>query len=261
MGIVNRKINMILLTLGIITGLTLSVNPNFKVNAQETIKDKTGITKEASEKIIQNETPKPKEPETVNKKEEAPVEEKKIESQTVEKDVSSEDTILLSTEKGPIKIKLFLKEAPGTTANFIDLAKKKFYDGTVFHRVVDGFVIQGGDPLGDGTGNYTDPKTNNPRFINLETNPNLKFDKEGRVGMARTGDPNSASCQFFIALMPLPSLDPGGVDPYGYAVFGQVTEDSFETVKKIVADSKPAFPGSEKPANPVKIHSAVLLSK
>ena len=182
-----------------------------------------------------------------------------IENESVITDSSiSQDTILIQTEKGPIKIKLFIKEAPITTSSFIELVNKGFYNGTVFHRVIENFVIQGGDPLGDGTGNYIDTKTGKPRFITLETNPSLKFDRQGRVGMARTSAPNSASCQFFIALRALPSLDPGGVDPNGYAVFGQVTEDTFETVKKIVEDSKPAFPGSERPANPVKMHTITL---
>jgi cyclophilin family peptidyl-prolyl cis-trans isomerase len=170
----------------------------------------------------------------------------------------SSDTVLIQTEKGPIKIKLFTKEAPITTNNFIALIKKGFYNGTVFHRVVENFVIQGGDPLGDGTGNYVDPDTGKPRFIKLEVNPNLKFDRTGRVGMARTADPNSASCQFFIALQPLPSLNPGGVDSYGYTVFGQVTDDTLETVKTIVKDSKPAYPESDRPANPVKMYTITL---
>ena len=140
--------------------------------------------------------------------------------------------------------------------NFLKLIRQGFYDNLLFHRVVKNFVIQGGDPLGDGTGNYIE--SGNPRFIKLEVDPNLKFDRPGRVGMARTSDPNSASCQFFIALQSLPSLNPGGVDPYGYAVFGQVTEDTFETVKAIVKDSKPAFPGSDKPANPVKMYTITL---
>ncbi len=184
--------------------------------------------------------------------------EMKSETITRDKDKISSDTVLIQTEKGPIKIKLFTKEAPITTSNFIDLIKKGFYNGTVFHRVVENFVIQGGDPLGDGTGNYIDPDTGKPRYIKLETNTNLKFDKAGRVGMARTSSPNSASCQFFIALQPLPSLNPGGVDPLGYAVFGQVTDDTFETVKMIVKDSKPAYPGSDRPANPVRMHSITL---
>jgi len=177
----------------------------------------------------------------------------KQETKEEKKETASSDVVVIETEKGPIKIKLFVKEAPITSNNFIELAKKGFYNGTIFHRVIDGFVIQGGDPLGDGTGNYTDPKTGNPRFIKLETNPNLKFSKKGRVGMARTSDPNSASCQFFIGLQPLPSLDPGGVDVNGYAVFGQVSEETLETLDKIVKDSKPTSPGSDRPTKPVKM--------
>ncbi len=163
------------------------------------------------------------------------------------------DLVTIQTDKGTIKIKLFTKEAPITTANFLELVKKGFYNSTVFHRVVENFVIQGGDPLGDGTGNYIDPDTGKARFIKLETSPSLKFDRAGRVGMARTSSPNTASCQFFIAVDALPSLDPGGVDPYGYAVFGQITDDSLETVQKIVSDFKPLIPGSDKPAHPVRM--------
>lgn len=183
---------------------------------------------------------------------------KKIEALPIASDKISNDTVLLQTDKGPIKIKLFTKEAPITTNNFIDLVKKGFYNGTIFHRVIPGFVAQGGDPLGDGTGNYIDPDSGKPRYIKLETSPALKFDRAGRVGMARTKDPNSASCQFFIALQPLPSLDPGGVDPNGYAVFGQVTDDTFKTVQVIVKDSIPAYPGSDRPANPIKMLSVTL---
>ena len=188
----------------------------------------------------------------------APTEKIQNESLIQDKDKISSDTVLIQTEKGPIKIKLFTKEAPITTNNFIDLIKKGFYNGTVFHRVIENFVIQGGDPLGDGTGNYVDPEAGKPRFIKLEVNPNLKFDRAGRVGMARTSDPNSASCQFFIALQALPSLNPGGVDPYGYAVFGQVSDDTLETVKAIVKDSKPAYPGSDRPANPVRMYTVTI---
>lgn len=198
-----------------------------------------------------------------NKKEEKKVEEKEqatLKSETLNtvKENPSDTVVLIKTNKGPIKIKLFTKEAPITTENFIDLVKKGFYDGTIFHRIVKGFVIQGGDPLGNGTGNYIDPKSGKPRYIKLEVG-DLKWDKFGRVGMARTRDPNSASCQFFIALNKLPSLDAGGVDPYGYAVFGQVTEDTFDTIKKIANDFKPAYPGSEKPESVVKMESVELL--
>ena len=212
----------------IIIFATLNLFPGFA----ETKKDVT-VKKEETKAQIQNET------------------------LSVDQDKASSDTVLIQTEKGPIKIKLFIKEAPITTANFLDLVKKGFYNNTVFHRVVENFVIQGGDPLGDGTGNYVD-KDGKPRFIKLETNPSLKFDRAGRVGMARRREPNTASCQFFIALQALPSLDPGGVDPNGYAVFGQVTDDTLQTIQKIVKDSIPAFPGSDKPANPVKMHSISL---
>ena len=201
-------------------------------------------------------SPNKKEGDKPIKREDTKTETLKNESITQDKEKISSDTVLIQTEKGPIKIKLFTKEAPITTGNFIDLVKKEFYNGTVFHRVVENFVIQGGDPLGDGTGNYID--SGKPKFIKLETNPNLKFDRAGRVGMARTSDPNSASCQFFISLQALPSLNPGGVDPYGYAVFGQVTDDTLATVKAIVKDSKPAYPGSDRPANPVRMYTLTL---
>lgn len=214
-----------LFLLGLITIIFSSLNSAFAENKKETIKK---TTKEEVKKPMENES------------------------------IINSDTVLIETEKGPIKIKLFVKETPITSENFIDLVKKGFYDGTIFHRVIDNFVIQGGDPLGDGTGNYINPKTGKPRFITLEANTGLKFDKVGRVGMARTSDPNSASCQFFIALQPLPSLDAGGVDPNGYAVFGQVTEDTIETIKKIAKESKPAFPGSDRPANPIKMKHLTL---
>lgn len=182
----------------------------------------------------------------------------KNESLTGSESVSG-DTILIKTSKGPIKIKLFTKEAPKTSQHILELVNKGFYNGTVFHRVVDGFVIQGGDPLGNGTGNYIDKETGKTKYIDLEINPNLKWDKIGRVGMARTSSPNSASCQFFIALDAVPFLNPGGVDKNGYAVFGQVTDDTIETLKKIVKDNKPVSPGSETPSNPVKMDSVEIV--
>jgi len=89
------------------------------------------------------------------------------------------------TEKGIIKFELYEKEAPITTKNFIELAQKGFYDGLTFHRVEPGFVIQGGDPKGNGTGG-------SEKTIPLEINATLTH-KKGAVGMARSQDPNSAS--------------------------------------------------------------------
>ena len=120
-------------------------------------------------------------------------------------------TVTIETEKGTIKFVLHEDKAPVTTANFVALAERGFYDGLTFHRVEPGFVIQGGDPSGNGTGG-------SEKKIPLEIHPDLKHDRAGTVAMARTSDPNSASCQFYITLGPTPFLDKN------YAVFGHVTE-------------------------------------
>lgn len=128
--------------------------------------------------------------------------------------------VLIETTKGPIKIKVFKKEAPITAGNFLDLVQRKFYDGLTFHRYEPGFVIQGGDPTGTGSGNFRDPKTGHDRTIKLEKVPSLKHDAPGMVAMARTSDPDSASCQFYITLADASFLD----NPPGYAVFGKVVD-------------------------------------
>lgn len=120
-------------------------------------------------------------------------------------------TAVMETDKGTLQIVLYLDKAPVTAQNFIDLANKGFYDGLTFHRVVPGFVIQGGDPKGDGTGG-------SDKTIPLETHPDLKHDGPGVMAMARSSDPNSASSQFYFTLAETPHLDGG------YAVFGRITE-------------------------------------
>ena len=120
-------------------------------------------------------------------------------------------TITFETTKGPITAQLFESQAPITTANFIELAQKGFYDGLTFHRYVPGFVIQGGDP--DGTGMGGSGKT-----IKLEVSPELKHDTAGVLSMARSQSPNSASSQFYFTLAAAPHLD------MGYAAFGRVTQ-------------------------------------
>ncbi|MDQ2799136.1 MAG: peptidylprolyl isomerase [Armatimonadota bacterium] len=105
-------------------------------------------------------------------------------------------------------------DAPLTTANFIELAQKGFYDGLTFHRYAPGFVIQGGDPSGNGTGGSG--KTVKGEFeSNGVSNPG-RHDAAGVLAMARSGDPNSASSQFYFTLAAAPHLDKG------YAVFGKV---------------------------------------
>lgn len=128
---------------------------------------------------------------------------------------------VLETSKGIIKFQLYEDKAPITTANFIKLAKRGFYDGLIFHRVIDDFVIQTGDPLGTGMGGSGET-------IVLETNKNLTH-TDGAVGMARSSNPNSASSQFYICDGPQHrSLDGG------YAVFGQVIE-GMDVVRAIAA--------------------------
>lgn len=137
--------------------------------------------------------------------------------------------VTFETTMGSIVIELFEEDAPITTKNFLDYANSGFYDGTLFHRVIPGFVIQGG---GLETG-MRDKSGNLP--IENEANngqKNLKWS----LSMARTDDPHSATSQFFINLENNPSLDHTSETPqdWGYAVFGTVVE-GFETVKAIAS--------------------------
>lgn len=117
-------------------------------------------------------------------------------------------TVTFETTKGAIVAQLAEADAPITTANFIELAQKGFYDGLTFHRYVPGFVIQGGDPNGTGTGG-------SGKHIKLEVTPNLKHDAVGVLAMARSQAPDSASSQFYFTLAPASHLD------MNYAVFGK----------------------------------------
>ncbi len=116
----------------------------------------------------------------------------------------------LVTEKGLIKVRLFAEEAPETVNNFVFLAREGYYDGTTFHRVIEGFMAQGGDPTGTGTGGpgYT---------IRDEFHPNLRHDRPGILSMANRG-PNTGGSQFFITHAATPWLDDR------HTVFGEVVE-------------------------------------
>lgn len=133
-------------------------------------------------------------------------------------DPSKNRTAVVETTKGTFKFVLHEDKTPITTKNFIDLTNKGFYNGLKFHRYVEGFVVQGGDPKGDGTGG-------SDKTIPLEIDKSLSH-IEGAVGMARSQDPNSASSQFYVTLAPAQHLDGG------YCVFGQVTE-GMDIVKKL----------------------------
>jgi peptidyl-prolyl cis-trans isomerase A (cyclophilin A) len=122
------------------------------------------------------------------------------------------------TSQGVFKIQLFEDKAPLTTKNFVDLVNKGFYNGLIFHRVIDDFMIQGGDPQGNGTGGpgYT---------IKDEFSSDLKFDAPGILAMANAG-PDTGGSQFFITLAPTPWLN------NHHAIFGKVVE-GFNVVQAI----------------------------
>jgi len=149
-------------------------------------------------------------------------------------------TAVFETSKGNFEIELFTEKAPVTTKNFIDLVNKGFYDGLIFHRVIDGFMIQGGCPKGTGRGG---PGYN----IQDEFHPDLKHDTEGILSMANAG-PNTGGSQFFIILVPTPWLDGK------HAVFGKVTS-GMDVVKAI--GKVPAGAGS-RPVSDVVIKKITL---
>src|SRR6266571_8707023 len=114
---------------------------------------------------------------------------------------------IIETSRGPITVELYEDKAPITAGNFIDLIQRGFYDGLSFHRYEPGFVIQGGDPMGNGAGGFVDPQTGRERRIKLEVSPELKHGDPGALAMARSQSPDSASCQFYITLGPCAFLD------------------------------------------------------
>jgi peptidyl-prolyl cis-trans isomerase B (cyclophilin B) len=128
-------------------------------------------------------------------------------------------TVLIKTNKGDITLKLDAEKAPVTVENFVAYAKDGFYNGTVFHRVIPGFMIQGGGFDKD----FAQKKTKDP--IKNEAANGLK-NKRGTIAMARTSDPNSATAQFFINLVDNDFLNYTSATPqgYGYTVFGEVTD-------------------------------------
>jgi len=135
--------------------------------------------------------------------------------------------VVLETSLGRIVVELQPDKAPKTAANFEQYVKDGFYDGTVFHRVISGFMIQGGGFTAD----LVEKPTRAP--IPIESKNGLK-NVRGAIAMARTMDPNSATAQFFINVVDNAMLDYPSRDGYGYAVFGQVVE-GMEVVDKIRA--------------------------
>ena len=143
----------------------------------------------------------------------------------------------LATSEGEIRIELFADKAPKTVGNFVDLAKKGFYNGTIFHRVIPGFMVQGGDPKGDGTGG--------PGYeIPDEFHPELRHSGPGILSMANAG-PNTGGSQFFITLAATPWLD------RKHAIFGKVVAGQ-SVVEKIAGAPRD---GRDRPKSPIRLTS------
>ncbi|MBI2219933.1 MAG: peptidylprolyl isomerase [Acidobacteria bacterium] len=159
------------------------------------------------------------------------------------------------TTEGRFTVRFFEKEAPKTVANFVGLAegtkefrdpktgaaaKRPYYDGIVFHRVIDGFMIQGGDPLGQGYGgpgyNFAD-----------EFHPSLRHERAGLLSMANAG-PNTNGSQFFVTLAPTPHLD------NRHSIFGEVVE-GLDVVKKI---GKVPTDRNDRPVKPVVMNTVTI---
>jgi peptidyl-prolyl cis-trans isomerase A (cyclophilin A) len=164
------------------------------------------------------------------------------------------DTAIIKTSQGSITCELYTKEAPNTVANFVGLAtgtkafkdsktnkmvKRPFYDGLIFHRVIAGFMIQGGDPLGNGTGG--------PGYAFDNENTHGNFSKPGVLAMANAG-PNTNGSQFFITVAPTPSLE-GSYNVFGQVISGQ---DVADKISKVARDS------NDRPITPVTIESITI---
>ncbi|MEC7224835.1 MAG: peptidylprolyl isomerase [Verrucomicrobiota bacterium] len=140
--------------------------------------------------------------------------------------------VLLETSQGNVTLELNQEKAPLTVKNFISYVEKKFYDNTVFHRIIDDFMIQGG-----GFSNEDPPAQKKPESpIKNEGKKSGLSNIRGSIAMARTNDPDSATSQFFINVVDnSKGLDPGGYSPEGYAVFGKVIKgmDVVDKIKKV----------------------------
>ena len=155
---------------------------------------------------------------------------------------------ILETSKGEIEIEFLADKAPGHVKNFLDLTKKGFYDGTTFHRVIPGFMIQGGCPnTREGGSSQGSAGTGGPGY-NIDAEFNDTSHKRGVVSMARSGDPNSAGSQFFICVSDSKFLDKQ------YSAFGRVVR-GMEVADAIVGVPRD---GSDNPKERVEMKVKVL---
>lgn len=168
-------------------------------------------------------------------------------TETTEKEESTKTSdgsfVKMETTMGTIKIKLYTDKAPITTGNFKKLVNQGFYNGLIFHRVIDGFMIQGGDPTGTGAGGSKET-------IKDEFGEGLKHSKAGILSMANRG-PNTGTSQFFITLDATPWLDGK------HAIFGEVVE-GMDVVKKI---GKVKTGQADKPVEEIKMIKVTVTDK
>ena len=163
------------------------------------------------------------------------------------KKMTNDTTVaVIKTNMGTIEVELFSKETPKTVENFVGLAKKGYYKGVIFHRVIDDFMIQGGDPTGTGRGGAS---FWGGKFQD-EIVPSLVFDKEGLIAMANSG-PNTNGSQFFITLVPTPWLNGH------HTIFGKVIA-GMDVVKAIGKVPKNKM---DRPLKDVVIESIVIEQK
>jgi peptidyl-prolyl cis-trans isomerase A (cyclophilin A) len=161
--------------------------------------------------------------------------------------------VSLKTTLGEIIVELDQEKAPISTANFLAYVKSGFYKDTIFHRVINGFMVQGG-------GYTADLKSKQPLRPTIKSEAkNGLSNKAYTIAMARHGDPNSGQSQWFINVVDNPGLDYPLPDGHGYAVFGRVIQgtDTVDKIKVLLVDDKPGFQNI--PVHPVVIKSATVL--
>ncbi|MEY4466391.1 MAG: peptidyl-prolyl cis-trans isomerase [Pseudomonadota bacterium] len=160
--------------------------------------------------------------------------------------------VVLTTNHGAITLELDVEKAPKSVENFVNYVKSGHYDGTIFHRVIDGFMIQGGGFEPD----MKQKPTNDP--IDNEAENGLKNDRY-TIAMARTSDPHSATAQFFINVGDNDFLNYPGSDGWGYAVFGKVSEgeDVVDAIRAVKTGRKSMF--SDVPVETVVIEKAEVV--
>ena len=173
---------------------------------------------------------------------------------TTELSAQEATRVVMKTSMGEIHLELYPDQAPATVENFLEYANSGFYDGTVFHRVISHFMIQGG-------GFTTDMQKKGTRDpIPNESNNGLS-NRRGTIAMARLPQPHSATAQFFINVQNNMNLDYKGGNEWGYAVFGKVTEglDVVDDIRYVQTTSKPPF--SDVPVEPVIIEQVRIVEE